>query len=332
MSDIKRRSHPMISVIIPFLAPGPFLEEAIQSVIGQSHRDWELLLVDDGATDGSADVARGYAKRDPERILYLTHPGRQNYGVSASRNLGLRKALGAYVAFLDADDVWMPNKLERQLQLIEAHPEAAMVYGPAITWHSWTGRPEDQERDTKQYLAMTGVFPPPSLVGVYLRGVVVIPSASAVLVRRQSVLAVGGFVDAFRFPLYDDLVLYIKLALRESILITEEVYYSYRQHPTSGVATALKVGLERQIQLQFLAWLREYTAEKNITDFTLEKIIAEQLWDLMAVRGFSGILRNLARAGLPSGLRQRLRSGVTSSRALYRTIRRMGPRKSRATR
>jgi glycosyltransferase involved in cell wall biosynthesis len=80
-------------------------------------------------------------------VRYLQHPGHANLGMSASRNLGIRQADGPYMAFLDADDVWLPAKLEQQVALLEAWPEAAMVYGPTLWWYSWTERLEDQGRD-----------------------------------------------------------------------------------------------------------------------------------------------------------------------------------------
>ena len=308
--------RPMVSVVIPFLNPGAFFEEAIRSVIAQTHSDWELLLVNDGATDGSPDIARRYTDRHPERIFYLAHPGQRNCGASASRNLGLRKARGAYVAFLDADDVWMPNKLERQLQLIDAHPEVAMTYGPALTWYSWTDKASDQGRD---FVLDTGVptplvVSPPMLVEMYLRinGMDTIPTTSGVLVRKQCALAVGGFVDEFRWACHDDLVFFAKLALRESILVVDEGHYSYRQHTASGVATAMRTDLERKIWVQFLTWLREYMAENGIASVTVEKLIADELRRVAAAK-FRASLRGIARIALPAGLRRWLRSQAASS-------------------
>ena len=72
--------------------------------------------------------------------------------MSASRNLGLREAQGEFVAFIDADDVYLPEKLERQSDLLDAHPDAAMVYGPTLHWHSWTGRAEDAALDYRRKL------------------------------------------------------------------------------------------------------------------------------------------------------------------------------------
>src|SRR4051812_22103421 len=107
---------PAVSAIIIFLNAERFLSEAVESVIAQTHKDWELLLVDDGSADGSTTLAQGFAARHPDRVRYLEHPAHQNRGMSASRNLGLANSTGDHVAFLDADDVWLPHKLAEQLE------------------------------------------------------------------------------------------------------------------------------------------------------------------------------------------------------------------------
>jgi glycosyltransferase involved in cell wall biosynthesis len=322
-------SRPMVSVVIPFLNPGAFFEEAIRSVIAQTHSDWELLLVDDGATDGSLDIARGYTARHPEGIFYLAHPGRRNCGVSASRNLGLREARGAYVAFLDADDVWMPDKLERQLQLIGAHPEVAMTYGPAVTWYSWANNSEERDKDKKRYSSITGIVSPPRLVSMYLRGEAFVPSASGVLVRKQAALAVGGFVDKFRWAFDDDLVFYSKLALRQNILVADEGHYYYRQHARSGSTIACRSGLEHKIRIKSLVWLRKYMAEGAIVDAAIDGAIADQLRVLIATTGFRGSLRRFARVVLPSDLRRWLRARVMNPQIGARAFSKMIDRKWR---
>jgi len=136
-------AKPLVSVIINFLNAGEFIQEAIESVFAQSYDNWELLLLDDGSTDTSTKVALGYAKRYPEKVRYLEHPEHRNRGAAVSRNLGISHAKGEYVAFLDADDVWLASKLEEQVAILGLRPEAGMVYGSTLSWHSWTGTPED---------------------------------------------------------------------------------------------------------------------------------------------------------------------------------------------
>ena len=171
-------NQPFVSVIIIFWNADRFIAEAIESVFAQTYRAWELLLVDDGSSDCSTTIARSYSERDPQHVRYLEHPGHANRGMSASRNLGIRNARGSYVAFLDADDVWLSNILEEQVAILETYPEAAMVYGPIEYWYSWTGMPEDRERD---YVEKLGVPPdtiiePPRLFPLFLRDKATVPA------------------------------------------------------------------------------------------------------------------------------------------------------------
>ena len=139
--------QPLVSSIIIFYNAIKFMEEAIESIIAQSYDHWELLLVDDGSTDPSTALAKKYTEQYSGRIRYLEHENHQNRGLSASRNLGIRHAKGKYIAFLDADDIWLPHKLEKQVPVLESNPEAGMIYGSLLFWYSWTGNPDDREKD-----------------------------------------------------------------------------------------------------------------------------------------------------------------------------------------
>lgn len=90
---------PQASVIIIFCDAQKFLREAIASVFAQTYENWELILVDDGSADGSSTLAKSCAEEMPRRVRYLDHPGHKNGGMSASRNLGIAKSSGAYIAF-----------------------------------------------------------------------------------------------------------------------------------------------------------------------------------------------------------------------------------------
>src|SRR5262245_61406233 len=104
-------ADPRVSIVTPFLNAQRFIAEAIERVLAQTYDEWELWLVDDGSTDTSSDIARDYARRHADRIRYVDHPGHEHRGISASRLLGLRHSRGEYLAQLDADDVYLPDKL-----------------------------------------------------------------------------------------------------------------------------------------------------------------------------------------------------------------------------
>lgn len=115
-------SRPLISVMIGAYNAEPYLAEAIDSVFAQTHRPLELIVVDDGSTDGTADVARSYG----DRIVFASQENRGNGG---ARNTAVGLAGGEYFAFLDADDRFVPDKLERQLAALDADPDLDVVFG-----------------------------------------------------------------------------------------------------------------------------------------------------------------------------------------------------------
>ncbi|WP_144427427.1 glycosyltransferase family 2 protein [Nostoc piscinale] len=163
---------PLVSCIVIFFNAGEkFFIEAIESVFAQTYDNWELLLVDDGSTDGSSVIALQYAEKYLEKVRYLQHEHHQNRGMSATRNLGIRNAKGEYIAFLDADDVWLPQKLEQQLAIMESNPQAKVVFGSTQFWYSWTGNPKDSKRDRIRELGIpsNGLFHPPKLLVLLLQ-------------------------------------------------------------------------------------------------------------------------------------------------------------------
>jgi glycosyltransferase involved in cell wall biosynthesis len=262
----------MVSAIIIFLNEERFLQEAIESVFCQTYDDWELLLVDDGSTDHSTEIGQQYAENHPGKVRYLEHEEHHNRGMSASRNLGVREAKGKYIAYLDADDIWLPNKLETQLAVLQSQPEAVMVYGPVQFWHSWTGNPKDQRRDFLYGLKSYGVrlepdrlIEPPQLPILCLRFESLIPVPSSIMVERKVIESVGGSEEAFWGSL-EDAVVYTKIGLRYKVFVSGACWTKYRRHPTSCGETAIKSGKVEGIRLSFIKWVEGYLADQKVTD------------------------------------------------------------------
>lgn len=281
-SKESQRLDPMkslVSVITIFLNEERFLDEAVQSVMAQTYPNWELLLCDDGSTDASCAKARAYAAAAPGRIRYLEHAGHLNRGMSATRNLGLEHARGEYVAFLDADDIWLPEKLEKQVAALEAHPTAAMVYGPSLYWHSWTGRAEDVDLDGMSSTAgragelTSGVA---TITSILRRRCDAIGTCSALL-RRAAVMEVGGFESRFT-GLFEDQVFFAKLLLRHDLLVNAECLDLYRQHPNSCCAAASRSRrTANDLYLAYLQWLRSYVANQENMGGVRRAIAVERL-------------------------------------------------------
>jgi glycosyltransferase involved in cell wall biosynthesis len=246
---------PLASVVLPFLNAERYLEEAVQSVRGQQLAEWELILVDDGSTDRSTLIARDLAAQD-DRIRYVCHPGHENRGRSASRNLGVAHATAPYIAFLDADDVSMPNKLAEQADLLENMPDVAMVAGAILYWYSW-----DPESTKADRIVLTGgmadrrLDPPEPALALYPLGQGGGAGITG-LFRRSAFDAVGGFEERFR-GLYDDQALLAKIYLRYPIYISSRAWYRYRQHNASCVGRTSRTDYWR-LRGVFLDWLETY--------------------------------------------------------------------------
>ena len=278
-------NQPLVSVIIIFWNAERFLEEAVESIFVQTYDHWELLLVDDGSGDRSTAIARSYAERDPQHVRYLQHPEHANRGMSASRNLGIWNAQGAYIAFLDADDAWFSNILEEQVAILEAYPEAAMAYGPIQYWYSWTGKPEDCERDHVENLGVppNALIPPPRLLPLFLRDKATKPSG--ILVRRQIIEQLGGFEDSFRGE-YEDQVFCAKICLSAPIFASGQCWYRYRQHPDSCYLTAQRTGDTYSARLRFLNWLAMYLSEQKVRDLGVWRALWFEFLPYSHPRGF----------------------------------------------
>ena len=300
-------TNPLVSVVVIFLNAERFLDEAIQSVIAQSYSPWELLLVDDGSSDGSTEIARRYAALHPGMVRYLEHPGHRNQGMSASRNLGLRHARGKYLALLDADDVWLPEKLHHQVSIMEAHPEVAMVFGAPLYWFGWTGRSEDSKQDyiIDLKLATERVYAPPSLLLPFLRRQNPTPCPSDVLVRRDRSESVGGFEAHFTGVnmVYEDQAFFSKLLLRFPAFASGQTWDRYRQHPKSCYAVSKASGGREVARHYYLKWFRQYLLEQGSATGLVGDAVRGELRSFSLRSRVLEQARHLARATLPAPLR-----------------------------
>jgi glycosyltransferase involved in cell wall biosynthesis len=273
---------PLVSGVLIFLNAEAFLEEAIESVLVQTWNDWELLLVDDGSTDRSTSIARRYAELQDERIIYLEHHGHMNRGKSTSRNLGLQRARGEYVAFLDADDVWLPAKLARQTATLSRHPEAVMLYGPTQYWHSWA--PERRKRDFRGVLGVRAdvLYRGPYLLSRYLARTGIVPGICSILARRKAAVKVGGFEESIQ-QMFEDQTLIAKLCLYGPVFVDSGCYDLYRQHPGSSSSQAVNAGAYNPWRpslshLAYLEWLADYVETQPVPDDKLRRKLKRELW------------------------------------------------------
>jgi glycosyltransferase involved in cell wall biosynthesis len=319
-------ASPVVTAVIIFLNAQSYIGEAIESVLTQTFEDWELILVDDGSTDLSSKIAQDYARRYPEKLRYLEHPGHENRGMSASRNLGIRSGRGTYVAFLDADDIWLPRRLESHVELMRRCPDVGMVYGPTLYWFSWASDPPrfpvqvivDPKLDdlgkiedfpAKLMLpAGVRIAAPRALISFLETGGGSLPGICSLTARRAAILEFGGFEEAFR-GVYEDQVFLSKICLTNTVMIIDEVLDYYRQHDQSCCARAIGDGDysprdPHPARGRYLEWLSSYLIANKVTNRRLWAAVRNEEWPYRYATLHR--LLKLAKGGVPLSMKRYL--------------------------
>jgi GT2 family glycosyltransferase len=213
---VNANTQPQVSVVIASFERPHFLAASVESVLAQSHSDLELIVADDGSGEATRELLRGFT-RDPRlRILWLEHCGRP----AAVRNAGIRAARGRHVAFQDSDDLWLPDKLERQL--------AALAANPAARW-CYTACSHIDERGVA--MAPAGVAAWVAHQGNILDAVACLRAHSAlptVLVERELLARAGGFDE--QLALYEDHDLWLRLAALSEVAVVAQPLVKVRRH------------------------------------------------------------------------------------------------------
>jgi glycosyltransferase involved in cell wall biosynthesis len=265
--------RPRVSVISIFFNAETFFAEAIESVIAQSFRDWELLLIDDGSTDTSTEIAKRYARQYPGQIHYLEHPGHANRGMSATRNLGIAHAGGEFIGFIDSDDVWNPNKLAEQVEILDREPDVDLVCGSTLYWRSWHSGADVLK--PSGHVQNVAVPRPEPMLHLYPLGDATPPCPSDILVRATAIKAVGGFEEHFSGPrqMYEDQAFLAKLYLRSSVYFSSSTWLKYRIHDQSCVSSVKRAGQYHLVRRYFLNWLKSYLQNASFHDDRIENAI-----------------------------------------------------------
>ena len=194
-------NHPLISIIIPTYNRWTFLLQAVESVFKQTFSDYELIVIDDGSTDGTGEGLKPYENR-------LQYIYQENRGVSAARNTGLQAARGDWIAFLDSDDYWLPAKLETQVRFFAENPQALICQTEEI----WI-RHGRRVNPHKKHRKFSGDIFSPSLIRC-------IVSPSAVMIRREFLSQIGPFDESL--PACEDYDLWLRISCRFPVFLIEE--------------------------------------------------------------------------------------------------------------
>ena len=234
-------SNPLVSVVIPAYNAEEFISEALDSVFSQTYRPIEIIVVDDGSTDRTKEMVKNFIRNvrdnsnksrqrgdrtltEPIELKYIY---RQNGGPSSARNNGIKTSKGEYIAFLDADDLWMKDKLREQVRLIKEHSDIALVFGD-VRRFPVTGLMDSSLFERRNY--SEAFFGSPLYVlDAYkkiLHGNFAL--TGSVIIRRKCLEEAGMFDEELRFA--EDWDLWLRVALKYSIGYTRKICLMRRYH------------------------------------------------------------------------------------------------------
>jgi glycosyltransferase involved in cell wall biosynthesis len=215
--------HPTVSVIVPAFNAKPWIAEALTSVLSQTVPPGEVIVVDDGSTDGTPEAVRQFGSS-------VRYERRANSGAGAARNLGLRLAKGEYVAFLDADDLWLPEKLEKQLNLFSANPDIAWAYCDSYIFSD--REPGVMTRVGRHLKLRDGYIFESLLLGDFI-------ASPTPIVHRDVFARVGGFVQQPSWVVFaEDWDMWLRIAQHHPVGLVNEPLTKYRLTPSGKSRSA----------------------------------------------------------------------------------------------
>lgn len=249
MTDDSPGKNRLVSVIIPTYNCGSWISESVESVLQQTHQHLEILVVDDGSTDHTREVLDPYIQSDQLEYIY-----QRNEGPASARNTGIERASGTYVAFLDADDVWLPEKTEKQLSIMKQNHDVAVVTSNTLMMDgdgNVTGRTRNTYPDDFVKLAEEIFFSN------------IVRNTPTILARRQSVEEIGGFNEDL--PQREDHFFLMQMADRYTLHHCPEFLVKIRNRSES-LGSNLKEGKPDEAINRLLAAKQPFI-EKALAEF-----------------------------------------------------------------
>ncbi len=253
-----------VSIVIPTYNSARFIETAIKSVLAQTYKDYEVIVVDDGSSDNTNEVVKKFKSA-------CTYLRQTNAGPSAARNYGTSQSSGDLIAFLDADDAWLPGKLEAQVGLLSQRPEVGLI-------------------ETGYYLCDADLRPiryqpPVNLRGNALEDMLVnfkTPLTSSIVVRRYLLKQVGGFDVSLH--ILEDHELCLRLIQHCVFDCLDEPYVYYRVHPASSLTngrmildTHMKI-IDQTVASSTTLAHKQLVARRHVETFAIKTMCLQHQW------------------------------------------------------
>lgn len=244
----------LVSVILPTYNCARFLQESVGSILSQTYHPYEIIVVDDGSTDNTKEVLQTFMPR----IKYL--PFEQNKGLPKARNIGIQSARGAYIAFIDADDLWFPEKLQTDIEYFTQHPDTGMLYSRHLNIDE---KGAVFDGTTKNRLPSGDIF-----LQLFSEQNFIISSS---VVARKEVFETTGLFDE-QFVNCQDWDMWLRIAFSFKVAGINKPLVKYRHNPHS-----LSKNRENVLKYQRQVIDKTYAAFKDATDGISEKLYHKRL-------------------------------------------------------
>jgi glycosyltransferase involved in cell wall biosynthesis len=257
--------EPKVSVVMLVLNGRRFIREAIESIVAQTYRNLELVVVDDGSTDGTGDIVKLFMSRID--IRYVRHS--ENRGIAFSVNDGIRNTTGDMISFLDHDDLWFPNFVETQIRYLEEHPDVGMVHSDFRTIDAEGKILEESMCRCRNIMEPSGHI----FRDLFMRNRI---CANTVMIRRECLTRCGGFDERLR---WGDYHLWMRISRHYKIDFVPEVLTCYRQHATQSTRSDPD---DEPVPLQALRYIIEQYPEvpKELGERVVRQRMASLYLDL----------------------------------------------------
>lgn len=301
---METQTQPLVSVIIPCFNSKSTLLKSIDSVLAQTYKNYEIILADDASTDGTAELVANL-----ENALIKSVALKNNSGAAAARNAGIRQAKGKYIAFLDSDDTWHPDKLAKQVNKFEKNHLCALISCDSIfvseegrvLKRSHVTRPPVQGRNAWKILLAYNFLPTPT-----------------VMVKREDAVKCGTFNE--KLVVGEDLDLWVRIAHEGEVEIIDEVLVTILDRPGSLMKKDLLGRLDTYVMPMIKGYVNKW--DKELTFKERKRIFGQRNFDHACISYYNDDFRRSAK-GFSEALRNRYRPIKSLSHLLRLMVRKL---------
>jgi glycosyltransferase involved in cell wall biosynthesis len=259
---VNMQTSPLVSVVIPTYNAGHFIARCVESVLAQTYRPLEIIVVNDGSTDHTVAALAPYRSR----IRYFYQ---ENQGQSTARNRAIAESQGELIAFVDADDMWLPEKIARQVKALARSPRASLIHTDLFFLDNATGHKVHRADKKAEYVG--------NCAGrMFMQNKVTI---SSVLVRKECLARAGMFDGTFRYV--DDYEMWLRIAAFFDFGYVDEPLVIYRIHEDNISRSVLAMRREELAALQKI--LRRIPFYRSVVD---NRLIRQRLYELAQFVGY----------------------------------------------